>query len=173
LNGSNLDRIAAVNFFLSGEPIEIRQQTFSDCTSTVCTVFVYFAGKAGEYAVEVVNLAKQVSNRLTFTVEPLPPPAVTLVAPLLGDGPVVLIKGPQFVYVVGTNFQAPLSVDLFYGSNPAATLSSTSPGQIVGVEPTRLTMLFDFQGRAGKYAIEVTGPDNRRSNRFDFTVVEP
>lgn len=78
LVGKNLQKIADVNFFLNGKPIDLHQQSFSECSGGAsCTYFVDFAGPGGDYAVEVVNVANQVSNRITFTVQPIGPPTVS------------------------------------------------------------------------------------------------
>jgi len=83
LNGTNLSYVAAVNFYLGVEPISLRSYV-QDCNATQCRAFADFAGQAGDYSVEVVNLAHQVSNRFTFTVLPLPPPKISAVTSLDG-----------------------------------------------------------------------------------------
>ncbi len=131
------------------------------------------AGNAGDYAVEVVNEANQVSNRFHFSVDPYGPPTVTQV--LLSNtnnAPVTAKNGIQQVTVVGSNFLSPLTVDIFYNDSRIATLSSSDTNQITGNRGDALYLNFDFQGKAGAYGVEVAGT-NGRSARFNFNVAAP
>ena len=85
LNGSNLIKITAVNFYLSGKTVNVQPQLSQACTDTSCKYFVSFNGQAGDYAVEVVNVAGQVSNRLAFTVLPIGTPTSTSPASCAAD----------------------------------------------------------------------------------------
>jgi uncharacterized protein (TIGR03437 family) len=173
LNGTDLNKITTVNFFFGGSPVSLQQQMFEGCTATACTVFVYFAGQTGDYEVEVVNAANQASNLLTFTVQPLPPPAVTSVTQADGTTPLVATKSQQFVTIEGSNFETPLSVDFYYNGSLIATLSSTNPAQIFDVTNSLMQVLFDFQGNAGQYGVDVVCPGGVRSALFNFTVLAP
>ncbi len=68
--GQNLEDITSFNFLLNGKSVSVMQQQYQPCTSTSCTVFVNFAGVAGQYSLIVTNAANQVSNQFTFTVLP-------------------------------------------------------------------------------------------------------
>jgi hypothetical protein len=174
LTGTSLSNIVAANFYFNGQPFKFQQQPFLySNTSTSYTVGVYFGGKAGDFAVEVVNAANQVSNRLVFTVLPLGPPTVTGILSYITSKAPVATKGIQFLSVTGTNFQTPLSADIFYSGNRIATLSSSAALQITVYRPDLFQMEFDFQGNAGAYGVEVVGPDGSRSTRFDFMVAAP
>ena len=173
LNGSNLITIKAVNFYLGGKPINLQPQSFQACTATACTYFVSFNGQAGDYALEVVNVAGQVSNRLAFTVLPIGPPTITYVGQTYGGLALVATKGSQQGWVTGTNFQTPLSADLFYNGSRIATLSSSNAFQLSVASGIGFYFFFDFEGNAGQYGIEAIAPDGSRSARFSFTVAAP
>jgi uncharacterized protein (TIGR03437 family) len=173
LNGTNLNKITGINFYLAGQPVTLQQAMFMGCTATACTESVYFGGQSGDFGVEAVNAAKQVSNRFLFTVQPLGPPTITSVEQYDGRSPLVASKGSQWVRIDGTNFQTPLSVNFFYNGNQIATLSSSNPAQIFDARNYLLAMNFDFQGNAGQYAVEVVNPDGKSSGRFNFTVQAP
>jgi hypothetical protein len=173
LNGSNLIKITAVNFYFGGSAVNLQPESFQACTATSCTCFVSFNGQAGDYAVEVVNVAGQVSNRLAFTVQPIGPPTITFVGQPNGGLPLVAKNGLQVGWVIGTNFQTPLSADIFYGGSRIGTLSSLNFTQISGVEAGGFSFDFDFQGNSGQYGMEAIAPDGSRSARFTFTVVAP
>jgi hypothetical protein len=172
LNGSNLIKITGANFYLDGKPINLQQQSFQGCTATSCTYFVSFNGQAGDYAVELVNVAGQVSNRLTFTVLPIGLPTITYVGQPDGGRQLVATKGLQLGWVTGTNFQTPLSADIFYNGNRIATLSSSNLSQVSVAGSSGFHFYFDFQGNAGQYGIEVISSSGR-SARFSFTVAAP
>jgi uncharacterized protein (TIGR03437 family) len=172
LTGAHLIRIVAFHFFLQGAPTPLSQQQFQACTDTSCTVFLDFAGQAGDYGVEVVNAANQVSNLLAFTVLPIGPPAVTGVVSPIGSGALTASKGIQFVLVSGTNFRTPLSANIYFNGSVIATLTSAS-SQIIEAGYTSFEFSFDFQGKAGQYGIEVIAPDGTSPAPFDFTVSPP
>ena len=165
LNGSNLNGVASANFFQNGTAVNL-QPFVTSCSAGSCVVSVSFNGQSGDFSVTVTNAAGQTSNRVTFTVQPPPPPAVTSI------DPVPAIIGVQPVFVVGTNFEAPLSADIYYNGSVVQTLSSAVPGQIISIIPTSFYMNFNSQGKPGQYGIVVTGP-NGSSALFNFTVVAP
>ena len=137
LTGQGLTGITTVtsfNFSLNGQPVNIQPQIFQACTATSCTVAANFAGMSGQFGVTVTNPAGQVSNALTFTVQPYGPPTVGAVTNILGTGPVTALNGSQIVNVDGTNFVQPVTASLYYQGAMIATLSSASPLQ---------TLLFD------------------------------
>jgi uncharacterized protein (TIGR03437 family) len=171
LTGQNLLGVTSFQFFLNGQPVNVMVEQFEICSSTSCVVFVNFNGIAGQYSVTVMNPSNQVSNTLTFSVLPNPPPTVTAVNSYPSSGPVLATKGLQFVNVFGTNFPAPLSVNIYYEGTKTATLnSSTLALQVFG--PQFLDIDFDFQGKAGQYALQVTGA-NGSSGLFGFAVIAP
>jgi hypothetical protein len=75
--------------------------------------------------------------------------------------------------VIGANFQEPLSVEVFYGDNRIATLSSSDSAQTGGLGSDAIFLNFDFQGKPGPYGVEVTSAGTGRSARFSFTIVAP
>ena len=172
LNGTGLGRIVAVHFFAGGKSVDLQPQSFQACTETSCTYFVNFAGQSGDFGVEVVNAAQQVSNRLVFALQPIGPPTVTDVGQGSAGTPLVALKGNEFVHVTGSSFQSPFSVDVFFNGSRIATLASSSPLQIYDWAPTVIEFWFDFQGNPGQYGIEVACPSGR-SSRFSFTVAAP
>jgi len=84
------------------------------------------------------------------------------------------LKGLQFVDIIGTNFEQPTSVEIFYNGNKIATLGPSSTFPPMVYNPNRVTIDFDFQGNEGNYGIDVVREaDNSRSALFNFTVVAP
>jgi hypothetical protein len=120
----------------------------------------------------VTNAANQVSNQFTFAVQAYAAPTVTGIQSYTTEGPVIATQGPQFVDVIGTNFLAPVTVKIYYQGALIATLNSSSPfvPQIYSSEGLQID--FDFQGKAGEYAVQVTGP-NGSSGLFNFMVAAP
>ena len=169
LTGQNLDTVTSVSFFLNGQAVDL-SFGFS-CTANSCTLNVFFGGIGGEYGVTVTNAANQVSNQLTFSVQPYSPPTVTSVSSYPGAGPVVATKGPQFVNVMGTNFLASDTVTVYYNNAAVATFNSSSTALQV-ISSQFIYLDFDFQGNAGQYAVQVSGT-NGSSGLFNFTVPAP
>jgi uncharacterized protein (TIGR03437 family) len=168
LTGMYLAGVTTVSFVQNGQPVNVQPQMYQACTSTACTVDVDFAGMSGQFGVTVANAANQVSNQLTFTVQPYSPPTVTGVSNYSGSGPIVATNGTQFLNVIGTNFLSPETAQIYYNGNPAATLSSSNAAQLQIDYAQAITIDFDFQGKAGQYAIRISGP-NGSSGLFSFT----
>ena len=172
LTGANLTGIGTFNFLLNGQPVNVQPQIFQPCTPTSCTVFVYFAGMAGQYSVTAVNAANQASNQFMFSVQPYAAPTVTGVDNFSGSGPVVATKGGQFVSILGTGFLAPETANLYFNGAKIATFNSSSSIPLQIYSPQVIQIYFDFQGNAGQYAIEAIGT-NGSSGLFSFTVATP
>lgn len=172
LTGRNFNQIVDFNFYFNGSRFAARQS--GNCaTATLCTLSLDLAGRAGEYAVEVVNVANQVSNRWPFTMAPYSPPTITAITPASGAGPIRALNGRQALHIVGDGFLAPLTVDIFYNGNRIAVLSSTDSPPILADRSDVIYPYFDFQGRAGIYGFEVASSANGRSARFNLTVAAP
>ncbi len=167
LSGANLTGVTSFDFFVKGKAVNVMPTQFQLCTATSCTIFVNFNGVAGEYGVTATNAANQVSNQFTFAVQPYAAPTVTGVQSYPSEGPVIATQGLQFLDVIGTNFLAPVTMDVYYNGTKIATLNSSSqfPPQIYS--PQGLQIDFDFQGNAGKYGIQVASP-NGSSGLFNF-----
>src|SRR5262249_54063638 len=76
----------------------------------------------------------------------------------------------QSIAVLGSNFQAGLTVTAFFpNSGGSATLSGT---QIQNVTATSFTMLATLNG-AGTWGMRVNNPDGQQSSVFNFTVAPP
>ena len=174
LNGTNLNKITGVTFYQNGQPLSSQQLSamFNGCTATACSVFVSFAGLSGSFGVAVVNAANQASNLFVFTVAPPNPPAVTSVEQPNGTSPLVATKGTQTVRVDGSDFQTPLTLNLFYNGSQIATLSSANLTQIWSSLNYLLEFNFDFQGNAGQYGVQVVNALGS-SPVFTFTVNTP
>jgi uncharacterized protein (TIGR03437 family) len=172
LSGANLTGVTSFEFFLHGQPVNVMPAQDQPCTATSCTIFVNFNGMEGEYSVAVTNPANQISNQFTFAVQPYSAPTVTGVQSYPSEGPVNATQGLQLVDIIGTNFLAPVTVTIYYQGALIATLNSTSqfPPQIDYAQLLQID--FDFQGKAGSYAIQVSGT-NGSSGRFNFTVAAP
>jgi uncharacterized protein (TIGR03437 family) len=172
LSGANLTGVTSFDFFVHGQPVNVMPAQYQPCPATSCTIFVNFNGVSGEYSVAVTNPATQVSNQLTFAVQPYSAPTVTGVQGYPSEGPVIATQGLQFVDVIGTNFLAPVTVTIYYQGALIATLNASSqfPPEISDAQLLQLD--YDFQGNAGPYAIQVSGT-NGSSGRFDFMVGAP
>jgi hypothetical protein len=72
----------------------------------------------------------------------------------------------QNVTISGSNFQAPLTVTVFFPGGSSTNLSSA---QIQNITSTSFVMRTTF-GSAGTWSIRVSNPDGSQSNTFNFTV---
>jgi uncharacterized protein (TIGR03437 family) len=171
LTGRNLSRISKVNLFFNGSPFQPSGELFLSCpTTTTCSVNLNLLGRAGLYAIELVNVANQVSNRLPFDVAPYSPSVITSVIPSSGSGSLVARAGLQQLTIVGDNFREPLTIDVFLADTRIATLSTANRSQISNSRSDAIFFYFDFQGRPGLYGFEVAAEGIGRSARFSLTV---
>ena len=170
LTGANLNKIVSAAFSQNGSPANLQQSVPNCAASTSCSVSLNFSGQSGSFGVTVTNAAGQTSNQITFAVQPPPPPTITSVGII--DGQIRAIIGNQPLFVVGNNFETPISVKVYLNGSVVQTLSSSVFPQITDVIPTSFYMDFNSQAIAGQYEIVVSGP-NGSSAPFSFTVLAP
>jgi pimeloyl-ACP methyl ester carboxylesterase len=75
------------------------------------------------------------------------------------------------VQVFGSNFQANLTVTVFFPNGGTGSLSGS--GQIQNVTSNSFTMVIDFNNNPGSYSIRVNNPNGKQSSNFGFTVQQP
>jgi surface antigen len=133
-------------------------------TPTSFTMRITLAA-AGSWAARVTNSNGQQSNLFAFqVVQPTNPvPSINSISPA---NPLA-VAGNQNVTVNGSGFQSGLVVAITFPNGQGATLSGS---QIFNVGPTAFTMVVNFSGVSGSYAIRVINPDDRASNLFAFSV---
>ena len=101
----------------------------------------------------------------------LPPLPSKLVSPAVSSSspaPVPVNANTQNVQLIGSNFQAGLTVNVF---DEAGTQIGTLDGsqQIGNVTSTSLTMMTNLFSASGSYGVEVVNPDGGSSSRYIVT----
>jgi hypothetical protein len=114
----------------------------------------------GTWCLRINNPNGEQSTVFCFTVAVAQAPTISSINP--SSPPVGGVD--QNVNVSGTNFQAGLTVTVFFPGGGTATLSGS---QILDVTPTSLTMVVTLNV-AGQYGIRINNPSTLQSNVFNF-----
>lgn len=159
VNGSGfVSGLSVTVFFPGGGNTTLTGSQIQNVTSNSFTMVVTL-NVLGQYGIRVTNPNGNWSNTFTFNTQN-PGPTVTSVVP---SSPCVRTVD-QNVTVNGTNFQAGLTVTLFFPGGGSATLSGA---QIQAVTPTSFTLVATLN-LIGTYGLRVNNPGGAQSNTFQF-----
>jgi murein DD-endopeptidase MepM/ murein hydrolase activator NlpD len=170
INGDNFGTAGVERIYWKNTGALVGNGTIQARTSsTQIVVREYMTGATpGTYQVRVKTadglLSAPTDFELTAPVTVGPPTVASINPP---SPPAVNLD--QDVGVVGTNFQANLTVDVFNRSG--TRIGTLSGAQIRAVTPTSFTMAIKLGATPDIFGIEVVNPDTKRSIRFTFSSV--
>ncbi|MGH9840903.1 MAG: hypothetical protein ACREEM_19180, partial [Blastocatellia bacterium] len=164
VNGSNFQAGLTVTvFFPGGGTGTLSGAQILNVSAASFTMVINFNGNPGSYSIRVNNPNGSQSSVFNFTAQQqVVNPTISSISPASPTATV----GNQNVQVNGGNFQAGLTVTVFFPGGGTGTLSGA---QILNVSATSFTMVINFNGNPGSYGIRVNNPNGGQSSVFNFT----
>ena len=147
--------------FPNGGSATLSGSQIQNLTSTSFTMVITLNG-AGSWAIRVNNPDGGESNTFLFNV--LPGKSSPTISSILPSSPFAT-PGNQNVSVFGSQFQAGLTVSVFFPGGGSSTLSGS---QIQSVSGTSFVMVINFNGNRGQYSLRINNPDGGQSPLFTF-----
>ncbi len=162
VNGANFASGLTVTItFPGGGTGTLSGSQIQDRTSTSFTMLVTLNG-TGSWCIRVNNPNGESSSNFCFNVVTAQTPTISSTSPTSPFSN----SSNQNVNVSGSNFQAGMTVTVFFPGGGSGTLSGT---QLQNVTPTSFTMVVTLN-LTGTYGIRVNNPSGLNSSTFNFTV---